>query len=67
MLGADIAWLDRTIDELRADALGWGQPIPREFAEARHELKACQTLRHSRSVGIAFVYRTHHHPEQGHP
>ncbi|WP_426594549.1 PadR family transcriptional regulator [Cellulomonas sp. McL0617] len=42
-LGADIAWLDRTVDELRADALGWGQPIPREYAEARHELKACQT------------------------
>lgn len=43
MLGADIAFLDRTIEELRTDALGWGEPIPTEYAEARHELKACQT------------------------
>jgi len=43
MLGAQIAWLDRTLDELRSDALGWGRPFPQEFAEARHQLKECQT------------------------
>ena len=43
MMGADIAWLDRTLEELRADELEWGRPFPREFAEARAELTSCQT------------------------
>jgi DNA-binding PadR family transcriptional regulator len=44
MLRSEIAWLDATLDELQADALEWGQPFPQEFMDARHELKACQTL-----------------------
>ncbi|WP_034622895.1 PadR family transcriptional regulator [Cellulomonas sp. URHE0023] len=43
ILGAQIAWLDRTLDELRADALEWDQPFPQGFAEARHQLTVCQT------------------------
>lgn len=42
-LEADDAWLEQTVDELRADVLGWGRPIPRGYAEARHELTTCQT------------------------
>ncbi len=44
MLEAEIAWLDRTLAELRVDAFGWDEPFPQEYAEARHQLKACQTL-----------------------
>ncbi|WP_231384286.1 PadR family transcriptional regulator [Cellulomonas sp. URHD0024] len=43
ILAAEVAWLDRTLQELRADELEWGRPFPQELAEARAELKACQT------------------------
>lgn len=43
ILDAEVAWLDRTLEELRADALNWAQPFPSEFKEARHRLRGCQT------------------------
>src|SRR5690242_10059973 len=39
MLGAEVAWLDRTLEELRADALDWDQPFPDGFKEARQALR----------------------------
>ena len=44
LLRAEIAWLDRTLDELRTDALDWAEPIPPEFLEAkRARLHTLQT------------------------
>jgi DNA-binding PadR family transcriptional regulator len=37
-LRAEIDWLDRTLEELRADALGWGAPFPEAFLEAKRAL-----------------------------
>lgn len=43
LLEAEVAWLDRTIHDLRTDGLDWDQPFPPEFAAARQALCAAQT------------------------
>lgn len=66
LLVAEVAWLDRTIDDLRTDRLEWDQPFPPEFAQARQALRACQisTASSNRRSGI----RPHlQHPDRGHP
>ena len=45
-LRAEIDWLDRTLTELRADALEWGAPFPQAFLEAKRALTT-SSLPHS--------------------
>ncbi|MEZ0449309.1 helix-turn-helix transcriptional regulator [Cellulomonas sp. ICMP 17802] len=43
MLRAEVAWLDRTLDELRGDALDWAEPIPMSYLDATMALRPPDT------------------------
>lgn len=40
VLRSEIAWLDGTLDELRAGALDWGAAMPQSFVDAKRALRA---------------------------
>ena len=43
-LSAEIDWLDRTIEELRAGDLDWADPIPDSYLEGKHALRGLDPL-----------------------